>query len=97
MRRMSREFSLVLLGSGLLTAGYFAYPEADLQAKAEKEAAQRVGGRSHGHMHILFLPGFSTHSRTMAGTGVGGARSAAMPAVSKGGFGSFGARASGVS
>jgi hypothetical protein len=42
MRRMSREFSLVVLGSGMLTAGYFAYPEADLQAKAEQQAVQRV-------------------------------------------------------
>ena len=27
MTRMSREFSLVLLGAGLLTAGYFMWPE----------------------------------------------------------------------
>jgi hypothetical protein len=47
----------------------------------------------------MFIPlgGFSTHQSVTSGTGVGGARSAAMPSVSRGGFGSFGSRASGVS
>ena len=34
MTRMSREFSLVLLGAGLLTAGYFAWPEQDFERRA---------------------------------------------------------------
>jgi hypothetical protein len=37
MARMSREFSLVLLGAGLLTAGFFL-PESDPAQKAADEA-----------------------------------------------------------
>ena len=46
MTRMSREFSLVLLGAGLLTAGYFMPgPEKDFEKKADEQAEKRVGGR----------------------------------------------------
>ena len=38
MTRMSREFSLVLLGAGLLTAGYFMWPEKDFEKRAEEQA-----------------------------------------------------------
>ena len=58
MTRMSREFTLVLLGAGLLTAGYLAYPEPDIDKNAETAAAKRVGGdgttrRSGGGMLVF--------------------------------------------
>ncbi|MFO0824089.1 MAG: hypothetical protein U0792_13415 [Gemmataceae bacterium] len=86
MTRMSREFSLVLLGAGLLTAGYFAWPEPDFEKRAEEQAGRRVGSRSHGH--ILFIGHFGGGS----GSVTGGSRSAAFASVSKGGLGSIGGR-----
>src|SRR5262245_52947609 len=40
MTRMSREFTLVLLGAGVLTAGYFLWPEDDPARKANEQANQ---------------------------------------------------------
>ncbi len=92
MTRMSREFSLVLLGAGLLTAGYYAWPEQDFDKRAEEQARKRVGGnggtRSHGGMFI-FIGHFGGGSSSMSG------RSPAMASVSKGGFGSIGGRVGG--
>lgn len=83
MTRMSREFSLVLLGAGLLTAGYFAWPEQDIQKRSEEQEQKRVGGhRSHGHAFIFI--GYH-----------GGARPPAMANVSKGGLGTVGNRVGG--
>lgn len=90
MTRMSREFSLVLLGSGVLATGYFAAPSPaeELEQKAEAQAAARVGHtthstthRSHGFVPLLFLhsPGYATGRAT--------SRPASMPGVSRGGFG----------
>ena len=39
MARMTREFSLVLVGSGILTAGYFLYPEDDIEARQKEQVA----------------------------------------------------------
>ena len=94
MTRMSREFSLVLLGAGVLTAGYFMWPEQDFQKRAEEQAANRVGGnangrtRSGGGMLIFVSHGGGSYSTT-------GTRSSAMASVSRGGFGSIGGRVSG--
>ena len=91
MTRMSREFSLVLLGAGILTAGYFAAPSPDeeLQKKADEQAARRVGHDTTRHHYrtgvplILFLhsPGYAGGSST---------RPNAMPSVNKGGIGGMG-------
>lgn len=89
MTRMGREFSLVLLGAGMLIAGYFLAPshEDELQKKADEQAARRVGGSNHrsyyggGHM-ILFL-----HSPGYTG---GYSRPPASPGVSRGGLGGIG-------
>jgi hypothetical protein len=89
MTRMSREFSLVLLGAGLLTAGYFAWPE-DFEKRAEEQAGKRVGSRGG---HILFLGHFGGGRMSAAG----GTRSPAFASVSRGGLGSIGARVSGGS
>ena len=94
MTRMSREFSLVLLGSGLLTAGYFIWDnEEKIAADMDRQAQQRVGGngaatRHHGGM-LLFISHGSTSSVSS------GTRPAAMASVSKGGFGSIGSRVGG--
>ena len=86
MTRMSREFSLVLLGAGILTAGYFAAPsrEDELEKKADEQAAKRVGHtdrtyhRSHGMFIFLHSPGYA---------GGSSARPASSPSVTRGGFG----------
>jgi hypothetical protein len=91
MTRMTREFSLVLLGAGVLTAGYFMWPEQDFQKRSEEQAARRVGGnggtRSGGHVLIFVHSGGGYHSTT--------GRSAAMASVSRGGFGAVGGRVGG--
>ena len=91
MTHMSREFSLVLLGAGLLTAGYFAWPEKDFDKRAEEQAQKRVGGRA-GHSHVGFI--YVGHYGGGGGSMRGG-KSPAMASVSKGGFGSIGSRVGG--
>jgi hypothetical protein len=90
MTRMSREFSLVLLGAGLLTAGYFVWPEQDFEKRAEEQARKRVGGngnaRSSGGMFVFISHG--------GGSSVS-SRSPAMASVSRSGFGSIGSRVGG--
>jgi len=88
MTHMSREFSLVLLGAGLLTAGYFMWPEKDFEKRAEEQAQNRVGGRRGTGGHILFIGHFGGSSSVSG-------RSPAMASVSKGGFGSIGGRVGG--
>lgn len=95
MTRMSREFSLVLLGAGVLTAGYFAAPSTDdeVEKKADEKAAARVGDNGHAngtgrHYHGGGI--FWVHSIGYAGAGTGVGRPAASPAVSRGGFGGTG-------
>jgi hypothetical protein len=93
MTRMTREFSLVLLGAGLLSTGYFVWPEQDFEQRAEEQAQNRIGGngggtRGHG-VGIVYIGHFGGTSS------VGGARSPAMASVSKGGFGSIGGRVGG--
>lgn len=90
MARMSREFSLVLLGSGILTAGYFLCREDNqLFAKEEEQAKQQASG-SHGRYHGGFL---FIHS---GGYASGRSSSpAAASGVARGGFGGIGAHAAG--
>jgi hypothetical protein len=88
MTRMSREFSLVLLGAGILTAGYFAAPsrEEELEKKSEEQAAKQVGHRHHTHRaHIPLL--LFVHSPGYAGPST---RSPAMPNTNRGGIGGTG-------
>ncbi len=88
MTRMSREFSLVLLGAGILTAGYFAWPEKDFEGLANEQAQKRVGGNGgRSHVGFIYLGHFS-HSSSPG-------RSPAMGSVSRGGFGSVGGRVGG--
>lgn len=94
MSRMSREFSLVLLGAGILTAGYFMAPSPDdeLEKKADEQAAQRVhgtgGGYRGGHMLVW------VHSAGYSG-GAPAGRAPAMTTVARGGFGGLGHAAAG--
>lgn len=84
MARMSREFSLVLLGAGILTAGYFYFREDDkLFAKEEEQTREQVAGRRHYHGPLIFIHG---------GYAGGRASSPAMASnVSRGGIGRIGA------
>ena len=82
MTRMTREFSLVLLGAGMLTAAYMLWPEQDQEAKANEQAQQRVAGTS-GRMHGFIW----IHS---SGLGTSTSRAGAYTnsaGVSRGGFG----------
>jgi hypothetical protein len=92
MARMSREFSLVLLGAGLLTAGYFLWPEDDIEAKANQQAQQQIVGNNgprstYPHVFVWLHSG---------GYGAPGARmgSPSIAGVSRGGFGGIGHSAS---
>ncbi|QVL30405.1 hypothetical protein KIH39_16270 [Telmatocola sphagniphila] len=100
MARMSREFSLVLLGAGVMTAGYFLYPEPALDASEKQqedaELAQNgvdsntsSGGGSHSHF-------FWYHTGYGYGSGSRSSFSSASSAVRSGGFGSFGRGAAGA-
>ncbi|MBI3408341.1 MAG: hypothetical protein HY040_08290 [Planctomycetes bacterium] len=87
MTRMSKEFSLVLLGAGILTAGSFFMPEENLDARADQAAAQQVGahhaGTGHTRSHgLLFI-----HTGRWAG---GASASPARAGISRSGFGSIG-------
>jgi hypothetical protein len=83
---MSREFSLVLLGAGILTAGYFAAPSPDeeVEKKAEEQAARRTGHTHYRGGHFFFV-----HSMGYAGAGTAPGKAAA-PTVSRSGFGGVG-------
>ncbi len=83
MTRMSREFSLVLLGSGVMTAGHFLFPEPDVEAAQNEQLEAQASNHSH-HSSFIWI-----HS----GYGYGSSRtslSAATGSIRTGGFGSFG-------
>ncbi|HEV3440253.1 MAG TPA: hypothetical protein VG122_23060 [Gemmata sp.] len=92
MTHMSREFSLVLLGAGMLSGTYLLWPEQDFEKRAEEQAQQRVGGRTTGGSHVLFI-GHYGGSGSVSGAG----RAPAMASVSRGGLGSIGGRVGGGS
>ena len=86
MTRMTKEFGLVLLGSGLLTTGYFVWPEDDFEKKAQEQAAQQAGGsRYRGGFIPIFIttPRFASAPTTSS-------------SISRSGFGSTGRGISGV-
>lgn len=95
MTRMSKEFTLVLLGSGVLTAGYFTVPSAEeeMEQKAEEQAAHRTGHSTYHRSRVGFIPLF-IHSPGYAGNSTG--RPAVHSATTRsGGFGSVGRAFSG--
>ena len=47
MTRMTREFSLVLLGASALTAAYFLWPEQDFEKRSEEQAPHERPGECH--------------------------------------------------
>lgn len=94
MTRMTREFSLVLLGAGMLTAAYMMWPEPDQQEREKKldeQAQARVGGRTH-HSGMALLWIHSSGGRT----GTVGSRPAGVASVSRGGFGGTAGRVGGA-
>ena len=84
MTRMTREFSLVLLGASALTATYFLWPEKDFEKRVDEQAQQRVGGSPSGMHGFIWI-----HTGSYASAG---SRPAGVAAVSRGGFGSTGGR-----
>lgn len=94
MSRMTREFSLVLVGSGILTTGYFLYPEEDLEAKEKEQVQQQLAGNNgNGNQgHRVYRPGFIwIHTGAWASRGGYGPRAPAMGGhISRGGFGGIG-------
>jgi hypothetical protein len=90
MTRMSREFSLVLLGAGLLTAGYFMWPERDFDKRTEEEAQKRVGGNGGGTRTggFIFIGHFGGGSSSVRGA-------PSMGSVGSRGFGTIGSRVGG--
>ena len=99
MTRMTREFSLVLVGSGILTTGYFMYPEEDLEAKQKEQVAQQLGGNANNNNNgqRQYRGGGFIWIHTGAWASSGGSRSVAMGGgnVSRGGFGGIGRGAAG--
>jgi hypothetical protein len=94
MARMTREFSLVLVGSGVLTAGYFLYPDEDLEAKQKEQVEQQLGGQANNQRngHHVYRPGFIwIHTGAWSSGGGYGSRAPAMGGnISRGGFGGIG-------
>lgn len=90
MARMGREFSLVLLGSGMLAASSFLWPAEDLAEQAVQAGARQVAGNAAANRpgHFIFLHSY----RTGSGPNVG-----ARANISRGGFGGIGRGISGVS
>ncbi len=86
MARMSREFTLVLLGASLLTAGYFLWPEDDPAKKAEAanaDAGDNNNRRTTYRSRYTVIPIiYSNGSRTSPAM--------ARPGVARGGFGRTG-------
>lgn len=88
MARMSRELTLVLLGSGLLTAGYFALPEADEIRGGDAADNTEVSRTYRSHSgSILFFSTFSSRSVARPTAGLASAQ--------RGGFGRIGSFMSG--
>lgn len=87
MARMSREFSLVLVGASLLTAGYFYLHQDDPVGDRFDEETHGHSTRHGSHVMFLGLPMGGSHpSRGTTTTARG---------VSRGGFGSIGSHTAG--
>jgi hypothetical protein len=91
MARMSREFTLVLLGAGLLTAGYFLWPEDKPAEKAEAANAD-VGNNNNNNNNQNRTYYRSRFTIIPLVYSTGGTRSPAMarPGVTRAGFGRTG-------
>jgi hypothetical protein len=94
MARMTREFTLTLVGSGILTAGYFVYPDEDkeLEAKQNEQVQQQLAGNNpNNNGHRVYRPGFIWIHTGAWSSGGGMSRAPAMGGnISRGGFGGIG-------
>jgi hypothetical protein len=99
MARMTREFSLVLVGSGILTTGYFVYPDEDLEAKQKEQVEQQLAGNAGNangnpqHARHHYRVGYVwLHPMVWSSGGYSSSRPPAMGGghVSRGGFGGLG-------
>jgi hypothetical protein len=93
---MTRELSLVLVGSGILTAGYFLYPDEDVEAKQKEQVEQQVAGNNNNNneqrRHYRGPMFLWIHTGAWgASSPASGARPTAMGGnTSRGGFGNIG-------
>ena len=94
MTRMTREFSLVLVGSGILTAGYFLYPD-DAQAKEEEAINNQVAGNNNNSGYRRTGGGFLFIHTGGWGSGSSVRGPATASAGRTGGFGSLGRASAG--
>jgi hypothetical protein len=84
---MSSELPLVLLGAGLLTAGYFLVADNEVaqtqEQQANEETTTRTGvpHRSHGHVFVW------VHSSGSYGSGSRVASPSSISSSGRGGFG----------
>jgi hypothetical protein len=99
MARMTREFSLVLVGSGVLTTGYFVYPDEDLEARQKEQVEQQLAGNAGNangnpqHARHPYRVGYVwLHPMGWSSGGYSSSRPPAMGGghVSRGGFGGIG-------
>jgi hypothetical protein len=92
MARMTREFSLVLVGSGILTAGYFLYPEDDIEARQKEQVQEQLAGKDNNQnerrrYRTTFI---WIHTGAWGPAGATSRPVAMGGATSRGGFGSIG-------
>jgi hypothetical protein len=98
---MTREFSLVLVGSGILTAGYFLYPEDDIEARQKEQVQQQLAGNqnnnnNNGEQRTRRYGGTFIWIHTGAWSSPGSRPAAMGGNVSRGGFGSIGRGSAGA-
>jgi hypothetical protein len=89
MARMNREFSLVLLGAGLLTAGYFLAPDSDPVQRATDAATEGVENNVQAGSSRRRR---TTHTIIIFHSTVGPHRAFGTSSTVRGGFGGSGSR-----
>jgi hypothetical protein len=88
MARMNREFSLVLLGAGLLTAGYFLAPDTDPVQRATDAATE--GGGDNAQAGSSRRRTRTAHTIIIFHSTVGPHRAFGTSSTVRGGFGRSG-------
>ncbi|MBX9625423.1 MAG: hypothetical protein K2X82_16575 [Gemmataceae bacterium] len=87
MTRTTRELSLVLIGAGVLAAGYAVWAGRDFAKRDEEEAQKRAGCTTTRYHTFIWIHAGRTYA--------GGPSPAAAAHTTRGGFGATAARVSG--
>lgn len=89
MARMSTELTVVLVGSSLLTAGYFYYRNDDPAADTFAADTQASASQHHrSHVHPMFLPMMMMMRSGYSSNRTSGLANRSSGSISRGGFGS---------